>query len=50
MDTDVKVSQQDEDKRTQDALTGKVGVRLERAESSSNSPWTMLKRLLRMDR
>lgn len=42
-----KMSQQDMDTQTQKDLTSKVGVRLERQESSS-SPWGRIKRLLRL--
>ena len=48
MDTSTKVSQQDADSDTQKALTGKVGVRLTQPEKSSASPWSAVKRLLRI--
>jgi hypothetical protein len=43
-----KVSQQDEDNRTQDELTAKVGTRLTRPEKSTTSPWAAVKRFLRI--
>jgi hypothetical protein len=43
-----KLSQQDEDSESQKDLTGKVGVRLERPEKSTTSPWSSVKRLLRI--
>jgi hypothetical protein len=43
-----KPSQQDEDTRAQTELTTKVGTRLTRPEKSSGSPWSALKRLLRI--
>jgi hypothetical protein len=48
MTTDVKMSQQDADTRTQKDLTGKVGVRLTRQETSGSSLWSRIKRLLRL--
>ena len=48
MDTSPKVSQQDEDSRAQEELTGKVGVRLTQPEKSTSSPWSAVKRLLRI--
>ena len=48
MNTDVKITQQEEDSQTQNELTGKVGVRLSRPEKSSTSPWAKVKRLLRI--
>jgi hypothetical protein len=48
MNTDVKITQQEEDSQTQSDLTGKVGVRLTRPEKSTTSPWATLKRLLRL--
>jgi hypothetical protein len=48
MNSSVKVSQQDADSKTQKDLTGKVGVRLTRPETSGSSPWSRLKRLLRL--
>jgi hypothetical protein len=42
-----KLSQQDEDTRKQHALTGNVGVRLTR-QKSTTSPWSAVKRLLRL--
>jgi hypothetical protein len=43
-----KLSQQDEDTRAQTELTGKVGVRLTRPGKSTTSPWSKVKRLLRI--
>jgi hypothetical protein len=43
-----KLSQQDQDTRTQNELTSKVGVRLTRPEKSTTSPWSAVKRLLRI--
>jgi hypothetical protein len=48
MNTDPKMSQQDADTQTQKDLTGKVGVRLERQEKPASSPWSKVKRLLRL--
>jgi hypothetical protein len=48
MTTQEKLSQQDLDREVQDALTSKVGVRLTRPEKSTTSPWSSLKRLLRI--
>lgn len=48
MSSNVKMSQQDVDTQTQKDLTGKVGVRLEREEKSGSSPWSSVKRLLRL--
>jgi hypothetical protein len=48
MNSSVKMSQQDADTQTQKDLTGKVGVRLTRPENSASSPWSRLKRLLRL--
>ena len=48
MTTHEKPSQQDEDRDAQDALTSKVGVRLTTPEKSTTSPWSSLKRLLRI--
>jgi hypothetical protein len=48
MSTTVKTSQQDADTQTQKDLTGKVGVRLTRSEKSDSSPWSRVKRLLRL--
>jgi hypothetical protein len=48
MNADVKLSQQDEDSRTQADLTSKVGVRLETPEKSATSPWSSVKRMLRI--
>jgi hypothetical protein len=48
MSTNVKMSQQDVDTKTQKDLTGKVGVRLERQEKSGSSPLNRVKRLLRL--
>lgn len=43
-----KLSRQDEDSESQKELTGKVGVRLTKPEKSTTSPWSSLKRLLRI--
>jgi hypothetical protein len=48
MNSNVRITQQEEDSRTQTELTGKVGVRLSRPEKSSTSPWATVKRLLRI--
>jgi hypothetical protein len=48
MDSTVKMSQQDADTQTQKDLTSKVGVRLTRPEKSGSSPWSRVKRLLRL--
>jgi hypothetical protein len=48
MNTNVKMSQQDADAQTQKDLTGKIGVRLTRPETSDSSPWSRVKRLLRL--
>jgi hypothetical protein len=48
MTTQEKLSQQDLDREVQDALTSKVGVRLTTPEKSTTSPWSSLKRLLRI--
>ena len=48
MNANVKMSKQDADTRTQKDLTGKVGVRLTRPEKSDSSPWSRVKRLLRL--
>jgi hypothetical protein len=48
MNVTEKLSQQDEDTRTQTELTGKVGVRLTRPEKSTTSRWSAVKRLLRI--
>lgn len=48
MTTQEKLSQQDQDRDAQDALTSKVGVRLTTPEKSNTSPWSSLKRLLRI--
>jgi|GraSoiStandDraft_34_1057297.scaffolds.fasta_scaffold817624_2 hypothetical protein len=47
MNADVKLSQQEEDSRTQVDLTSKVGVRLTTPEKST-SPWSTVKRMLRI--
>jgi hypothetical protein len=46
MNANVKLSQQDEDTRTQSELTRSVGVRLTRAEKSTR--WSAIKRLFRV--
>jgi len=48
METNVKVWQQDQDERAQNALTSKVGVRLERREKPDRAFLPALKRLLRV--
>ena len=48
MNANVKTSQQDTDTQTQKNLTGKVGVRLTRQDKSASSPWSRVKRLLRL--
>jgi hypothetical protein len=48
MNADVKLSQQEEDSRTQVDLTSKVGVRLTTPEKSANSPWSAVKRMLHL--
>jgi hypothetical protein len=48
MNANVKLSQQDDDTRAQKVLTGKVGVRLTRPEKSTSSPWSAVKRVLRI--
>ena len=48
MNTNVTMSQEDADAQTQKDLTGKVGVRLTRPEKSGSSPWSTVKRLLRL--
>jgi hypothetical protein len=48
MSSNATMSQQDEDSETQKDLTGKVGVRLTRQEKSGSSPWSKVKRLLRL--
>ena len=48
MDSTVKMSQQDADTQTQKDLTSKVGARLTRQEKSGSSPWSRVKRLLRL--
>jgi hypothetical protein len=48
MSSNMKISQQEQDNRTQTELTGKVGVRLTRPEKPTTSPWSRAKRLLRI--
>jgi hypothetical protein len=48
MNENVKLSQQEEDSRTQVDLTSKVGVRLTTPEKSATSPWSAVKRMLRI--
>jgi hypothetical protein len=43
-----QLSQQDRDTRTQTELTSKVGTRLTRPVKSTTSPWSAVKRLLRI--
>ena len=43
-----KLSQQDEDNRSQDELTAKVGTGLTRPETSSTWSWAAVKRFLRI--
>jgi hypothetical protein len=42
------LSQQEKDSRTQEKLTSSVGVRLTTPEKSTTSPWSSLKRMLRI--
>jgi hypothetical protein len=48
MSADVKTAQATEDSRTQTRLTRSVGTRLERPVKSTTSPWSAVKRLLRV--
>jgi hypothetical protein len=48
MNADMKLSQQEEDSRNQVDLTSKVGVRLTTPEKSTTSPWSAVKRMLRV--
>jgi hypothetical protein len=48
MNADMNMSQQDADTQTQKDLTGKVGVRLTPQHNSASSPWSRVKRLLRL--
>ena len=48
MNANVKMSQRDADTQTQKDLTGKVGVRLTPQHKSASSPWSRVKRLLRL--
>jgi hypothetical protein len=48
MNVTEKLSQQEQDTRTQDDLTAKVGTRLTRPEESTTSPWAAVKRFLRI--
>jgi hypothetical protein len=48
MNSNATTSQQDVDTQTQKDLTGKVGVRLTPLEKSGSSPWSRVKRLLRL--
>ena len=48
MSEHVKTSQQQDDTRTQNDLTAKVGVKLERPEKSTTSRWSSMKRLFRV--
>ncbi len=48
MDTELKPSQQEQDRRAQKTLTDSVGVRLERQEKPDRSPVTAIKRLFRI--
>jgi hypothetical protein len=41
-------SQQQDDTRAQSDLTAKVGVKLSRPDKSTTSPWSAVKRLLRI--
>ena len=43
-----QTSQQQDDTRAQSDLTAKVGVKLSRPEKSTTSPWSSVKRLLRI--
>jgi hypothetical protein len=46
MNENVKLSQQEEDSRTQVDLSGKVGVRPTTPEKSATSPWSAVERML----
>jgi|RhiMetStandDraft_4_1073278.scaffolds.fasta_scaffold111258_2 hypothetical protein len=48
MNANMNMSQQDADTQTQKDLTGKVGVRLTPQHNSASSPWSRVKRLLRL--
>jgi hypothetical protein len=48
MDEATKISQQQQDTSAQNDLTAKVGVKLTRPEKSTTSPWSAIKRLLRI--
>jgi hypothetical protein len=48
MDPNVKMSQRDTDTQTQKDLTGKVGIRLTPQPKSASSPWSRVRRLLRL--
>jgi hypothetical protein len=48
MNTNVKLSQQDEDTRKQNELTRRVGVRMTAPEKSTTSRWSAIKGLLRI--
>ena len=43
-----QTSQQQDDTRAQSDLTAKVGVKLSRPDKSTTSPWSAVKRLLRI--
>ena len=46
--TERALTQKDEDSRSQRRLTESVGVRLETPAKSTTSPWSALKRVLRL--
>jgi hypothetical protein len=48
MNENVQTTQQQEDTRAQDELTSKVGVKLTEPEKSTTSPWSTVKRILRI--
>lgn len=48
MSENLQTSQQQDDTRAQSDLTSKVGVKLSRPEKSTTSPWSAVKRLLRI--
>jgi len=48
MSQEMKTTQQQDDTRTQNDLTSKVGVKLTAPEKSTTSPWSAVKRLLRI--
>jgi hypothetical protein len=48
MSENVQTSQQQDDTRAQSDLTARVGVKLSRPEKSTSSPWSAVKRVLRI--